>query len=290
MKTILTAIYFLLFVFAGCKTNRSRLISSESQKAVQEIKKGMTLVEVDNILIPHAIEKSYLIGGGFHDSTWYYHLKDGNEVTIHIGGFLNNYKVDSIGKITPKTKWFGHYWNPDEKQKKLAINILKKELDSRFQTIANIKLDGYRNDAAMMTTSNPILLVIKLKEGKEIKLEAHISSRIYTHKLIEGNLIKDSKLVTHFAIDIDDKVIVPTHWEPSESDIAEARKITDIKVDEFLQEGKNKKIIIKTYGTYDYGPLRKLLNISYSEKINVGLREGRGNFTVDMTTMKLRND
>jgi len=303
MKKIIILVVLGLVLGMGCKnasTNHTQANSDKSQLSeqltskddkdkcqtlVKLLKIGMTEDEVIEIIKPICLDmaESSAYGGG--EMTRFYHLKGDLQLSLHFGGLAENCCLKSIHEISPKKRWHGLLWNPQNADIENAIDILKKNISQQFEDKDELSKKYKPDPAGMAVNSYHLGIELQAKNGRSINFAVNTSGCFHTHKLLIINLLDDKDWMANFAVDLDDKKIVPTWWEPTEADIKNAREIADPTIKDSLKDVSPENLRVKGYGWYDFGPQRKILTLIYAYPQGMG--ELLHYVSVDMQNMKL---
>lgn len=95
------AILLVVATLAGCVS------ASQVDKAISELKSGMTEAEARAVLMPHTIDTGTLYWGGSGARRIYFQISDANQIWIEMGGGPDG-RITMVGSKELKQKWIGH--------------------------------------------------------------------------------------------------------------------------------------------------------------------------------------
>jgi len=265
MRRILLAILVAGWSTVLAGTPSARAPDPAVRRAVSAIKPGMDVKEVEAVLKPVLVASAYEFAGGTGRHCRWYHLKGDREVVIEFGGLDKLNRVEAVGALSPRSKWRGLFWDPARQDAEQARDIARKHLNRELARGAVLTKKYKTNPAGRRVSALRVPMTLTLKSGDRAAFTASASGRYVTHKLVVLDLLAGDRWVSQVVVDMDGKEVVPRSWTPTAKDIARARKIADPTVKDFLgrTEAERKKVTVKAWGDYDYGPLRRLVVLSY---------------------------
>ena len=181
---------------------------------------------------------------------------------VHTGAYPNHERADSISPLRPKKRWFGVFFDPSPEDRNRAFEIaVGRVREALREGISLGRL--FPTDPAGMLVRDPAFRVdLELQPGTPENVEVSCGWAAWrTHRLLSMDFLKAGAWLFQVTVDLDEGKVVPTRWDPTPDEVARARTLSDTQVREFLK--KDGVLEVRCYGEYDYGPLRRLVNVSY---------------------------
>lgn len=258
------------------------------EEVVKQLKEGMTEEEVDEILRPVVVASAFdAVSGGDPFYNKHYELTGRKELTV-IFTLKGKKKWETlpVGEINPLSKWKCRVFRPDEKELSAAIEIAVRHLNqliAKEEDLSTLFRFTERSFLLTLDLERPANLLSP--DGQELAYKVTAKGSYSTHRLVELYFrINDDDWKYYVIVDMTDRVVVPSCWEPTSTDIAMAKKIADSSVAKYLlvpHVGNldELKVKVNAYGEYEYGPTRRIVVLDYSnarwsKRVRVDLDNG----------------
>lgn len=238
------------------------------EEVVKRIKEGMPYNEVEELLRPFVVTSARVkhVGGMYPYLIKYYELKGCKELIIK---FLGE-EVASVGTITLLTKWKYLAFDVGDKEASTAIEIAVRHMKNLIPKGEDLFETFKITPIGRVVTNMRKTVRLNSTDGQESIYEVIVFGEYSTHRLVVLDFLRGDQWVYQVKVDMNEQAVVPSHWEPSSTDIAEARKIADPSIAEFLKPISgplgdiNAKVTVEALGDYEYGPTRRIVVLDYS--------------------------
>jgi hypothetical protein len=274
---------------AGAEPNRP---PEAVEEAFRKVRVGMTYQEVEQAIQPVLLDVAWASLGGSGHSNRIYHLRGDRQFVLSCDGYPKFDDVIQIGKLEPKKPWRGWRWDPGEKDQAAAVKIAADALRDELKAGRNPAHKFPTNPGGRLLFDDSLPVELELTPGTKIALAATAGDgRWQNHKLVTVNLLDAKNWIYEVNVDLNDRRVVPSRWTPTDEEITRARTVADPAMQEFLGEdvAERAKVKVRGWGDYDYGPLRRIVLLTYEKPDEDGRIHGRS-IAVDFDNLKLNRE
>jgi hypothetical protein len=247
----------LLSLAIGCAAS-----PSPTETCVRALKEGMSIEAIDQALAPVLVAKAFTYGMGSGAHSIFYRLKGDVELTIRTGASPDDERADWIRPLRPKKRWFGIFFDPAPEDRSRAFEIAVNRVKASLRTGESVPKAFPTDPGGRLVSGHSFRVDLELQPGMPENVEVSCGMATWrTHRLLSMDFLKAGSWLFEITVDLDDGKVVPTQWTPTDEEIARARALSDAQLSKFLK--KEGKLEVRAYGEYDYGPLRRIVYLSY---------------------------
>ena len=267
--------------------------ASNIRGTLEQLKIGMSAAEVAAILRPSTLGEVTWYRGDQSPVEHVFHLAGGRELHVKFGGSFEGSmrgRVVELGPVQTKRRWRHGFWHPDSKDAKAAVAIAVADWKRRIQEGGVPSAEQPVNPGGRQVyDEQPASRVdLPMPDGGTISCTLNASGEYHSHRMVVLDVMSGDRWISQIMVDMEDKVVVPIQWTPTAADLARARSIADPSVASFVGSPRSdaNAVEVTGWGLYDYGPTRRLLNLSYMKNEPDGSQSIWG-VTVDMDAGKI---
>jgi hypothetical protein len=233
-------------------------LDAKAREAVLSLSAGMSADSVLNVLQPVCRTWAFSFGGAV-----IFHLPPDAELVIRFN--QNDGKVKDFAPVRAKGKWRGWFWKTTAEDAKPARELAAAKL--RADGAAGVDLaESYPPNPGGRLGGGDVPVELELFPGRrEVLLMSAVEGRWQTHRTIAVNVMRGKQWLYQVIVDVDDRAVVPSRWKPTDAEVKHARAIADATLAGFLAKAAaaGEEVRVQADGVYDYGPVRKLVTLTY---------------------------
>lgn len=252
----LRPVVLVFVVAAGCAAAPS------SEEVVRPLRPGMALHAIERTLAPILVARAYANAWGSGRQTLFYRLKGDRELVVNTGATPNDETAEHLSPLRPGKRWFGLFFDPSAEDRQRAVALAVKQVRDVLRAGSSPATIFPTDPGGMLVRGNSYKVDLELQPGKPEAVEISCGWASWrTHRLLSLDFLKAGSWLFEVTVDLDDGRVVPTRWSPTPDEAARARSVADAACRDVLS--KEGRLQVTVSGEYDYGPLRRLVCVSY---------------------------